>query len=152
MITIRHARREDVVALAVIGMRAWEQAVTGLADLDRLREAVRDAFIVFLNRQWLTVTVAEKGGMLAGWAAREELDDQITDLWVEPSLQRQGVGTALLEAIEAEMLAADYGRPGCRPTPATSRHSNSSASTATRSTGCPSPIRRRWTATSNPSA
>ena len=112
MITIRHARREDVVALAVIGMRAWEQAVTGLADLDRLREAVRDAFIVFLNRQWLTVTVAEKGGMLAGWAAREELDDQITDLWVEPSLQRQGVGTALLEAIEAEMRAAAYEAAG----------------------------------------
>ena len=47
-----------------------------------------------------------------GCAAREELDDQITDLWVEPSLQRQGVGSALLEAIEAEMLAADYEAAG----------------------------------------
>lgn len=108
MITIRNARQEEIGALADIGMRAWEQAVTGLADLDRLREAVREAFVVFLGNRWLTVTVAERSGATAGWAAREELDDQITDLWVDPPQQHEGVGTALLAAIEAEVVAAGY--------------------------------------------
>ncbi|MDX3929022.1 MAG: GNAT family N-acetyltransferase [Shinella sp.] len=108
MITIRHAREDDILPLTDIGMRAWEQAVAEVADLDALRENARNAFLVFLANQWVSVVVAEKDGIAAGWAAREELDDQITDLWVDPSRQRIGVGAALLDAVEQEILAADY--------------------------------------------
>lgn len=103
MTTIRYAHSEDVPALAEVGMRAWEQAVTGVADLNALRDNARTAFLQFLSANWVKVIVAEDGGRIAGWAAREKLDEEITDLWVDPVLQRRGVGTALLAAIEDEM-------------------------------------------------
>lgn len=103
MTTIRYAHSEDVPALAETGMRAWEQAVTGVADLNALRDNARTAFLQFLSANWVKVIVAEDGGRIAGWAAREKLDEEITDLWVDPALQRRGIGTALLAAIEDEM-------------------------------------------------
>lgn len=107
MTTIRHAHSDDIPALAEIGMRAWEQAVTGVADLDALRDNARHAFVQFLENHWVMVTVAEAGGRIAGWAAREKLDEDITDLWVDPAMQRRGVGAALLGAIEEEMRRSD---------------------------------------------
>ena len=108
MITIRNAREADVPVLVEIGVRAWEQAVVGVADLQVRRDHARNAFQQFLTSRWLRVTVAEADGQLAGWAAREGLDDEITDLWVEPSQQKKGLGSALLAAMEAEVLAAGF--------------------------------------------
>ncbi|MDF1634842.1 GNAT family N-acetyltransferase [Mycoplana sp. MJR14] len=108
MTTIRYAHGDDVPALAEIGMRAWEQAVTGVADLNALRDNARLAFLQFLSANWVKVIVAEDGGRIAGWAAREKLDEEITDLWVDPSMQRRGIGTALLAAVEDEMRGADH--------------------------------------------
>lgn len=108
MITIRYATTDDVPALAEIGLRAWEQAATGVADLDALRDNAREAFLQFLAAKWLTVVVAERGGVTAGWAAREKMDEEITDLWVDPTLQRRGVGTTLLAALEDEMRRSGF--------------------------------------------
>lgn len=107
MITVRNALEEDRPVLVEIGVRAWEQAVTGVADLQARRDHARHAFQQFLVGYWSRVTVAELGGNLAGWASREALDDEITDLWVDPAQQRRGVGSALLSAMEAEIVAAD---------------------------------------------
>lgn len=112
MITIRYATADDVPALVAIGLRAWEQAATGVADLEALRENARIAFLRFLSVNWITVSLAESGGHVAGWAARERMDEEITDLWVEPSAQRQGVGTALLAALEHEMRRAGHEAAG----------------------------------------
>ncbi|MDR6759010.1 ribosomal-protein-alanine N-acetyltransferase [Mycoplana sp. BE70] len=107
MITIRSATTDDVPALAEIGLRAWEQAATSVADLDALRDNAREAFLQFLAAKWVTVIVAE-GGTIAGWAAREKMDEEITDLWVNPAAQRQGVGTALLATLEDEMRRSGF--------------------------------------------
>ncbi|QRM55050.1 N-acetyltransferase [Sinorhizobium sp. BG8] len=112
MISIRNARQHEVSALADIGMLAWEQAVLGVADLDALRENARNAFAAFLSRHWSTVIAAELDGVLAGWAAREAMDEEITDLWVAPQAQRQGIGSALLSAVEAEMVEASHEAAG----------------------------------------
>lgn len=108
MITVRNAREADVPVLVEIGVRAWEQAVVGVADLQVRRDHARNAFQQFLTSRWLRVTVAEFDAQLAGWAAREGLDDEITDLWVEPSQQKKGLGSALLAAMEAEVVAAGF--------------------------------------------
>lgn len=108
MATIRNAREEDIPLLVGIGVAAWAQAAAGLADLATLRENARAAFEQFLVAHWLRVIVAEKAGTILGWAAREALDDEITDLWVDPARQRQGAGTALVAALEAEIVAAGF--------------------------------------------
>ena len=108
MITVRNAREEDVAVLIEIGVRAWEQAVSGVADLQVRSDHARNAFQQFLANRWLRVTVAEFDGHLAGWAAREALDDEISDLWIVPAQQRKGLGSALLAAMEAEIVAAGF--------------------------------------------
>lgn len=108
MITVRNAREEDVPALVEIGVRAWEQAVAGLVMLQGRREHARNAFQQFLVNRWLRVTVAELDDLVAGWASREGLDDEITDLWVDPAQQKRGLGAALLSAMEAEIVAAGF--------------------------------------------
>jgi len=108
MITVRNALEEDVPGLIEIGVRAWEQAVTGAVDLQMRREHARNAFQQFLANHWLRVTLAEADGVPAGWASREALDDEITDLWVDPPRQRKGLGAALLAAMEAEIVAAGF--------------------------------------------
>ena len=108
MIIVRNALEEDVPALVGIGVEAWGQAVSGVADLQVRRDHARDAFQQFLTNRWLRVSVAEADGLPAGWAAREALDDEITDLWIAPLRQRKGLGSALLAAMEAEIVAAGF--------------------------------------------
>jgi ribosomal-protein-alanine N-acetyltransferase len=52
--------------------------------------------------------VVEKGGLAAGWAAREDLDENITDFWIDPDMQRLGLGAALLTAVEAEIVRQGF--------------------------------------------
>ncbi|WP_411035376.1 GNAT family N-acetyltransferase [Shinella sp. BYT-45] len=108
MIAVRNAREEDVPALVEIGVRAWELAVFGVADLQVRSDHARNAFEQFLAGHWLRVSVAECDGVLAGWASREALDDEISDLWIDPPHQRRGIGSALLAAMEAEVVAAGF--------------------------------------------
>lgn len=108
MVTVRNALEEDVPALVEIGVRAWEQAVVGVADLQVRREYARNAFQQFLGGHWLRASVVDLAGGPAGWAAREALDDEISDLWVDPPQQKKGVGAALLAAMEAEIVAAGF--------------------------------------------
>ena len=108
MITVRNALQDDVPALVAIGVRAWEQAVVGVADLQVRLDHARNAFQQFLANRWLRVSVAEFDGLTAGWASREALDDEISDLWIVPLQQRKGLGSALLAAMEAEIVAAGF--------------------------------------------
>ncbi len=108
MITVRNALEEDVPALVEIGVRAWAAAVVGVADLEVRRDHARHAFEQFLAGRWLRVSVAECDGVRAAWAAREALNDEISDLWVDPPLQKRGLGSALLAAMEAEIVAAGF--------------------------------------------
>ena len=107
MITVRNALEEDVPVLIGIGVRAWEQAIVGVSVQVR-RDHARNAFQQFLANRWLRVTVADFDGQPSGWASREKLDDEISDLWVDPPQQRKGLGSALLSAMEAEIAGAGF--------------------------------------------
>jgi ribosomal-protein-alanine N-acetyltransferase len=54
------------------------------------------------------ITVAELNGVPVGWGARENADGYISDLWVTPAAQGQGVGARLLAAMEADIAKAGF--------------------------------------------
>ena len=78
------------------------------ADADLLRENARNAYYDFCTRCWPDILVGEWDGDLVGWGACEKADDFITDLWVDPGFQDRGIGTALLEEIEAGIRQRGY--------------------------------------------
>ncbi len=99
MVQIRSAREDEAGLLAEIGFRAWESASDGWGDDMEVRESAEMSFRNFTSSNWLTIDIAEKAGQVVGWSARENLDNNITDLWVEPVFQRQGIGGLMLAAI-----------------------------------------------------
>jgi ribosomal-protein-alanine N-acetyltransferase len=65
-------------------------------------------YVAFCARLTATIRVAERDGEPVGWGARENGDGYISDLWVAPAAQGQGVGTQLLAALEAEIAALGH--------------------------------------------
>ncbi|MDB5525686.1 MAG: rimI [Rhizobium sp.] len=108
MSIVRSAREEDAAELAAVAMRAWESAVTGWVDTGLLRANAERAFVDFTRRAHLAIDVAEQGGQVTGWAARENFDNHITDLWIDPIWQGQGFGQKLLAKLEEEIGAQGY--------------------------------------------
>lgn len=110
MFTIRNARQDEADLLAEIGLRAWEKAMIPVGETRAMIDHARRAFVNFTHSSWITISVIEKSGMAAGWAAREALDENITDFWIYPEYQGQGMGTALLAEIEAEIVRQGFTR------------------------------------------
>lgn len=108
MVQIRSARQEEAYTLAEVGYRAWETAAVGWGEDVETRENVAGAFRRFTAEHWLSIDVAEQATQIVGWSAREKLDNNITDLWVEPAFHRHGIGTKMLLAIEAEMIRVGH--------------------------------------------
>ncbi|MBY5457286.1 GNAT family N-acetyltransferase [Rhizobium leguminosarum] len=107
MIHIRNARDREAELLSEIGLRAWQNAMASIGESDAMIDAARNAFRNFVENDWLTITVVEQNGQVAGWAAREGLDETISDFWIDPAFTRQGLGSALLVRVEKEI--ADQG-------------------------------------------
>ena len=103
MIHIRNAHEGETAILTNIGLRAWQKAMAPIGAGDALLDGASEAFLAFTRDSWLTITVIELNGIVAGWAAREQLDDTISDFWIDPDHLRHGLGTALLTQIEADI-------------------------------------------------
>lgn len=108
MSIVRPALAGEIKLLAAIGLASWEKAVSGLVDPAGMRVSAYNSFMNFLEDNWLIVDVAENDGRAAGWVARENRDNQITDLWIEPALQRRGLGSLLLLATEGRIISAGH--------------------------------------------
>lgn len=108
MTVTRHARQEEVPVLVDIGLQAWERAVSGVADARAMRHVAELAFLSFLRSKWFSVSVVEFDGVAVGWAAREDDDGHISDLWVRPEAQRSGLGSILLAELEARIAAEGF--------------------------------------------
>ncbi|TCU23124.1 ribosomal-protein-alanine N-acetyltransferase [Rhizobium azibense] len=110
MIHIRNAREGEADLLSEIGLRAWQKAMRAMGESDALLDAARSAFVNFTQGTWLTITVIELNGLVAGWAAREHLDETISDFWIDPAYTCQGLGSALLEAIEKDIAEQGFAK------------------------------------------
>lgn len=104
MITTRNAREDDCAILAEIGYRSWDSAMSKIGETTSMAANAMVAFESFVAHAWLTITVVESDGAIGGWAARERLDESISDFWIDPTFTRQGLGKVLLAAVEAEMV------------------------------------------------
>ncbi len=105
-IVVRKARAGEGQALGAIGFAAWAASQFAVNDDGRVdRRALLAEFEKLGQEHPETILVAEAGGKLVGWGAREDQDHRISDLWVAPEFQGQGIGTALLGALEAEVAA-----------------------------------------------
>ncbi|MFK3778384.1 GNAT family N-acetyltransferase [Agrobacterium sp. NPDC089420] len=107
MIVIRNAHEQEAEVLAAIGLRAWRQATIALGITTTLYDNAASAFSNFTRSSWLAIRVAELGGTVAAWAAREDFDDRLSDFWVDPDFQRRRVGSLLLA--DMERLIRDKG-------------------------------------------
>ena len=103
MIHIRNAHEGEAEVLTNIGLRSWQKAMSSIGDTDGLLQSASDAFSQFTKESWLTITVVELNGLVRGWAAREALDENISDFWIDPDHLRQGLGSALLAQIEKDV-------------------------------------------------
>jgi len=108
MIFVRTAREAEVPQLSAIGLLAWEQAVSGLVDVEHMRRVAELAFLSFLRSHWSTTSVIESAGMPVGWAACEDQDGAISDLWIDPAVQGAGIGSRLLLHMESEIVRAGF--------------------------------------------
>ena len=109
-VTIRPARAEEGELLGELGFAAWAEGVISTAGGPEVdRHHVRDHFIAFCTTGYETILVAEMAGRSVGWGAREDRDNYISDLWILPAAQGQGIGRILLEALEDEIAEAGYG-------------------------------------------
>lgn len=110
MITIRKARQEEAEILAEIGLRAWQKAMIPVGETLDMSENARNAFLRFTRDGWICITVVEKSGQPRGWAAREDLDETITDFWIDPDSEGQGLGAQLLAAVESEITDKGFSK------------------------------------------
>lgn len=108
MATIRNAREDEADSLAGIGYRAWEKATAAIGEVADMSDGAQAAFRDFAQSSWLTITVVEEFGTVVGWAAREKLDELITDFWIDPEHQGRGLGKALLADVEAEIVRQGF--------------------------------------------
>lgn len=108
MPAVRHARAGDVDRLTAIGLAAWQSAIAGLADGERMRRVAEASFFRFLSDHWLSVLLIEAEGGIRGWVAREDFDNVISDLWIEPAVQGRGLGALLLGEIERRIVADGF--------------------------------------------
>ena len=103
MIHIRNAHEGETAVLASIGLRSWQKAMSAIGGTGELLESASEAFTNFTRDLWLTITVIELNGEAVGWAAREALDEAISDFWIDPDFARRGLGAALLARIEQDV-------------------------------------------------
>ncbi|WDR03382.1 GNAT family N-acetyltransferase [Devosia algicola] len=106
---LRLAAIDDASVLSTIGIDAW--TASAFADFDdgrSDRDMLADAFFQFCRDYAHLITVAWCDDRALGWGAREHDDFRISDLWVTPSAQRQGVGAALLVKLENDIGKAGH--------------------------------------------
>jgi len=108
MIHVRPAKEGEIAVLAEIGLASWRKGIKPhVADEVILRIERQNPFIPFLRDLGPRILVAEYQGKPAGIGASEHADNQISDIWVGPTFEGHGVGSALIGALE--QLIADRG-------------------------------------------
>lgn len=107
-VTIREATGEDVPSLEILRRQAIEAACSDVYDRDRFADLVAtpdDRLPSWIEGDATTVLVAETSITSVGYVAFA--DGEIHGLYTSPDYQCEGIGSALLEAIESRAVDDD---------------------------------------------
>ncbi|MBA1349125.1 GNAT family N-acetyltransferase [Rhizobium sp. WYCCWR 11146] len=107
-LTIRRIAAADHEAVGAVGFAAWAASDAfedSYLDPDVIAR-VRHEFAIFPKEAKDEIFVAERDETIVGWGARENQSNYVSDLWVHPDHQGNGVGRALLLHL-CELMAAE---------------------------------------------
>ena len=107
--SIRPARVEDTRRIGAVGHQAWLKGICPYVCPEVRERIAPKTFELFARTHTNQVIVAEGDGNLFGFAATEDGDNYISDLWVAPDFEGYGIGTALLSALEEIIADRGYG-------------------------------------------
>lgn len=113
-LTLRRASIAEADKLGRLAFASWDSSMRHIMaseDNDALaseRAALELTFQLFCINASPAITVAERDGLILGWGARDPMSDYISDLWVAPEHQRNGVGRALLGVVEQDIFRAGH--------------------------------------------
>lgn len=108
-LTLRPAHIAETARLGMLAFDAWEASLMRFFRDGRLRrEKMKAELVLYCIGALERLTVAEKEGELAGWAAREA--NYVPYIWVGPATQGEGIGSTLLFQLEADMAASGHRR------------------------------------------
>lgn len=111
-IAIRPARIEDAAEIARFGHASWLAGIAPhVGDAARSRN-IHELFLAFARDFHAEILVAAIDGRLVGFGATEHGDNFISDIWVAPEYFGQGIGSALLQALEHVICERGYETAG----------------------------------------
>lgn len=100
LLTIRRAKASDAKSLAKIGHMAWQKGIAAHLPGNAQAKIGPDVFENFVGKHPNQITLAEDEDGVLGFAATEHGDNNVTDLWVAPNHQGQGIGSQLMRQME----------------------------------------------------
>lgn len=113
-LNLRRASIAEADKLGRLAFAAWDSSMRHVINpeseeaMDVERAALELSFQLFCITACNAITVAEHDGALVGWGAREPMSDYISDLWVAPPHQRNGIGRALLSTVEQDIFRSGH--------------------------------------------
>ena len=108
LLTIRRAKRSDATSLAKIGHQAWQRGIAAYLPENARDKIGPKIFEDFANSFPDQILIAEDEDGILGFAATENGDNHVTDLWVAPANQGKGIGSKLMERMEARARNRGY--------------------------------------------
>ena len=106
---LRQAITADLAIIARIGADAWASHIFSheTEEPDQRRRAEL-AFLHSAQDYLDYILVAEQNGVICGWGARDTNQNYISDIWVDPAHQGQGIGTLLVDALLAQIVMLGF--------------------------------------------
>lgn len=106
---LRQATNADLAMIARIGADAWASHIFSheTEEPDQRRRAEL-AFLHSAQDYLDYILVAEQNGVICGWGARDSNQNYISDIWVDPAHQGQGIGTLLVDALLAQIVMLGF--------------------------------------------
>lgn len=105
---IRSARSKDIPQIGAVGLASWERGIRPHVPQCEPDTIDVSSFTDFASACLDQIVVAVMDDRVVGFIATEHGDNCITDLWIDPSCESQGFGSALIEEAEQRISARGY--------------------------------------------